>query len=182
MMHFGLSLSWPKDQLAEQVVPPDRPENRLSGELSVMKGGKMKRFFLILVTMVLLLPVATVQSAEPVPFKEFVSITEKVFDALDEVEVVFSNPESMEIEVNMAFKKIDIEMLKYRRYVQDWRKSPGKQADIIRAIATADIKYRITRTKIKLKEEDLYGESHKDAKLASQEAREIFVKYKKLKK
>jgi hypothetical protein len=147
-----------------------------------MTGGKMKRLFLILVAVVLLLPVGTAQSAEPVPFKEFVSITEKVLDALDEVEVVFSNPESMDTEVNMAFKKIDIEMLKYSRYIQDWRKSPGKQADIIKAIATADITYRITRDKIKLKQEDLYGASHKGAKLAAQEARERFAKYKKLRK
>lgn len=159
-----------------------QPIANVPADFFVLNGGKMKRFFLILFVVVLLLPVPNVQSAEPVPFKEFVSITEKVLDALDEIEVVFSSPESMEIEANNAFKKIDIAMLKYRRYVQDWRKSPGKQADIIKAIATADIRYRITRDQIKLKKQDLYGESHEAAKLAAQEARERFVKYKKLKK
>jgi len=145
----------------------------------------MKRLCLILFAMVLLLPVATVQSAEPVPFKEFVLITEKVLDALDEIEVVFSNPESMKTEVNMAFKKLDIEMLKYRRYVQDWRKSPGEQAIIIKAIATAHIRYRTTETEEELKKygkgsetKGIYGKSHKDARLATQEAREVFLKYK----
>jgi hypothetical protein len=83
--------------------------------------------------------------------------------------------------VDLAFKKIDIEMLKYRRYVEDWRKSPGKQADIVKAIATAHILYSTFSAKIQLKEEELYGESHKDAKRATQDAREIFVKYKKIK-
>jgi len=149
----------------------------------------MKRFFLILFAIVLLLPVATVQSSEPVPFKEFVTITEKVLDALDEIEVVFSNSKFMKAEVNMAFKKLDIEMLKYRRYVQDWRKSPGKQAVIIKAIATAHISYLTTEAEEEYKEyggkaqknKGIYGKSHKDAKLAAQEARALFIKYKRSK-
>ena len=146
----------------------------------------MKRVFLILFAVFLLLPVATVQSAEPVPFKEFISITEKVLDALDEIEVVFSNPEFVKAEVNMTFKKLDIAFLKYRRYVQDWRKTPGKQAAIIKAIANAHVCYKTTEAEEELKEygkakknRGIYGKTHKRAELYVQEARELFMKYKK---
>lgn len=145
----------------------------------------MKRVILLFVAITFLSGIAIAQSAEPVPFKEFIAITEKVLDVLDEIEVVFSNNESMKIEVNTAFKKLDIEMLKYRRYVQDWRKSPGKQAAIIKAISNAHVLYKITETEEELKKygkaqenEGIYGKSHESAKLYAQEARELFVKYK----
>jgi hypothetical protein len=128
---------------------------------------------LLFVTIAFLSGTAIAQAAEPIPFKEFISITEKVLDALDEIEVVFSNSNSTKIEVKQAFKKLDTEMLKYRRYVKDWRKSPGKQADIIKAIATANIDYEITELK------GIYDKSHEEAKLATQEARELFMRYKK---
>ena len=124
--------------------------------------------------MTFLLPVAAVQAVEPVPFGEFISITEKGLDALDEVETVFSDSESMKIEVKMAFKKYDIAVKKYDRYVKTWPK--GKQADIAWAMAKARLAYDLTLT------EGLHGKSHEDAKIATQEAREMFVKYRKLKK
>ncbi len=145
----------------------------------------MKRVFLILFAVFLLLPVATVQSAEPVPFKEFISITENVLDALDEIEVVFSSHAFAKTEVNMAFKKLDLAMLKYRRYVQDWRKTPGKQAAIIKAIANAHVSYLTVNAEEALKEygkaqknEGVYGKTHKRAERYVQEARELFMKYK----
>lgn len=145
----------------------------------------MIRVFLIFFAVLLLLPVATVQSAEPVPFKEFVSITENVLDALDEVEVVFSNHGYTKANANMAFKKLDIAMLKYRRYITNWRKSSGKQAAIIKAIANAHVSYLTVNTEEELKEygkanknEGVYGKTHKRAELYVQEARELFMKYK----
>ena len=73
----------------------------------------MKRFILILVVVAFLTPVAAVHAEEPVPFEEFISITEKALDALDEIETVCSNYDSMKIEARMAVKKYD-------RYVKTW--------------------------------------------------------------
>src|SRR3970040_605197 len=139
----------------------------------------MKRAILLFGAIVFLSLIAIAQAAEPVPYKEFISITEKVLDALDEIEVVFSNNESMKIEWDMAFKKLDIEMLKYRRYAQDWGKSPGKQAAIRKAIIAAYAEYKITASQEERKKyakaqenEGIYGKSHKDAERAAQKARE----------
>ncbi|SPD72848.1 hypothetical protein PITCH_A1580003 [uncultured Desulfobacterium sp.] len=138
----------------------------------------MRRFFLLFIATAFLLVYTTAYTAEPIPFNDFISITEKVLDALDEIEVVFSDPSSIRLEVEMAFKRMNIEMLKYNRYVQDWRKVPGKQADIVKAIATSQIIYDTVWNKIQLGEEGFYGKTHKEARHAAQKAREVFIRYK----
>jgi hypothetical protein len=145
----------------------------------------MKKAILLFFAMTFLSGIAIAQSAEPIPFKEFITITEKVLDALDELEVVFSNNKSMKVEVDMAFKKLDTENLKYRRYVKDWRKKPGKQAEIIKAIAEAEIEYRTTAIEEEMKQykgekegTGIFGKTHKNAELSTQKARDLFVKYK----
>ena len=134
----------------------------------------MKRLLLVLIAMLLLLSVATVQAAEPVPFKDFVPITEKVLDTLDEIETIFSDSESMKIEAKMAFKKFDIAMKKYDRYVKIWPE--GKQGVIAWKMQSARLLYDMTLI------EGLHGKSHKEAEQAIQEARDLFAEYKKSKK
>jgi hypothetical protein len=145
-----------------------------AADYGVMNGEKMKRLLLALIAMLLLLPVATVQAADAVPFKDFVSITEKVLDTLDEIETVFSDSESMKIEAKMAFKKFDIAMKKYDRYVKTWPE--GKQGIIAWKMQSARLLYDMTLF------EGLYGKSHEEAKIATQEARDMFAKYRKSQK
>ena len=139
-----------------------------------MNGGKMKRLLLVSIAMLLLLSVAPVQAADAVPFKDFVSITEKVLDTLDEMETVFSDSESMKIEAKMAFKNFDIAMKKYDRYVKTWPE--GKQDIIAWKMQNVRLLYKMTLI------EGLHGKSQKEAEQAIQEARDLFAEYKKSKK
>jgi len=67
----------------------------------------MKEFKIFLSIFILLFSAGISHAKEPIPYKEFVAITEHALDALDEVETVFENSDSMKIEVKMAFKKLD---------------------------------------------------------------------------
>lgn len=134
----------------------------------------MKRFILVPIVMLVMLSVAPVQATEPVPFKDFISITEKVFDALDEIETVFSDSDSRKIEAKMAFKKFDISMKKYDRYIKTWPE--GKQGMIAWKMQSARLLYDMTLI------EGTHGKSHGEAEKAVQEARDLFAEYNKLKK
>lgn len=133
----------------------------------------MKRFILILVVVAFLTPVAAVHAEEPVPFEEFISITEKALDALDEIETVCSNYDSMKIEARMAVKKYDIAVKKYDRYVKTWPK--GKQANIAWAMTSARLSYDMAFNSSNM-DEMLANE--KKAIIELQKARELYVKYK----
>ena len=134
----------------------------------------MKRLILVPIVMLVMLSVAPVQATEPVPFKDFVSITEKVLDTLDEIETVFSDSDSRKIEAKMAFKKFDIAMKKYDRYIKTWPE--GKQGMIAWKMQSARLLYDMTLI------EGTHGKSHGEAEKAVQEARDLFAEYKKLKK
>lgn len=134
----------------------------------------MKRIILVPIVIFLLLSVVPVQAADTVPFKTFISITEKVLDALDEMEIVFSDSESTKIDVKMAFKKFDIAMKKYDRYVETWPE--GKQGIIAWKMQSVRLLYEMTLI------EGLHGKSQKEAEQAIQEARNLFAEYKKSKK
>jgi hypothetical protein len=136
--------------------------------------GKMKRLLLVPMAILLLLSVAPAQAAEAVPFKDFVSITEKVLDTLDEIETVFSDSESMKIEAKMALKKFDIAKKKYERYVKTWPE--GKQILIVWEMQSARLSYEMTLI------EGLHGKSHDEANKATQKARDLFAEYRKSKK
>lgn len=115
-----------------------------------------------------------VMAAEPVPFKDFISITENVLDALDEVETVFSSADSMKIEAKIAFKKFDISMKKYDRHIKAWPEC--KQGMIAWKMESARLLYDIALL------EGAHGKSNVDADKAVQEARDLFAEYKKLNK
>ncbi len=126
----------------------------------------------VLFLIFLLIP-SGVSATEPIPYNDFISITEKALDALDEVEIVFSSSESMKIEVKMAFNKLDTALKKYNRYVKTWPE--GKQKEIAWAITEARLLYDMTLI------EGLHGENHNKAKEAAQKARDLFLQYKKRK-
>ena len=147
----------------------------------------MKKVILMLLVCSVLLPITPVHSDEPIPSKEFVLITENVLDALDEIEVVLSSYHSTKYELKMAFKKLDIALMKYRRYVEDWRKLKykSKQSSIVSTISTAHCCYRTTEVELELKElgkakknEGRHGKTHERARRYAQEARELLTKYK----
>lgn len=74
--------------------------------------------------------------AEPIPFKDFVNITEKAMDALDNVETVYTNPNSIQLDGTRAINNFKTIMKKYDRYVTEWPKD-SKQGTIVREMESA---------------------------------------------
>ncbi len=134
----------------------------------------MKKIFVCYVVLLLVFIGSTLSAAagpEPIPPSDFIRITEAILDALDEVEVAIKNRNTYEIKE--ALRKYDVAEMKYDRYVKKWPKN-RKQTDIALQLTKSRHFYGIT----------LYGSSPENetiGKIAAQEARDLFLTYKKTK-
>lgn len=77
----------------------------------------MNRLALLLIALLLFVCLPYSYAEEPIQRDEFVKITDGIFDALDEVETVLSNPRSLKIEGKKALDKLNTAQKKYNRFV-----------------------------------------------------------------
>lgn len=134
------------------------------------------RFLSFLIPLILCTSLIT-YAAEPVPFDDFVKITEQALDALDEIETVCSSGHSTKKEAMSAFKKFDTVMKKYDRYT-DTTSWPGSvQMNIWIKLTSARLSWQIVLQDITFHER-LDVKSRDEAMQITQEVRDKFMEYK----
>ncbi|MBI5043199.1 MAG: hypothetical protein HZC10_05090 [Nitrospirae bacterium] len=126
------------------------------------------------------------------PKKEFIETTEEAINALDAIEALLTNYDSSiktKLDIDDAFKKLDIVLLKYRRYikVEDAKKiskdveKNSKQIKIVQAIGAAMMSLRLAQIELGLIRFERENKEHKNFNKAieeTQKARELFMQYK----
>lgn len=111
-----------------------------------------------------------ISAQDIIPPKDFIAITGLALDALDEIEVVFSEYDSRKFEAKAAFKKCDIVMKKYDRYIEKW--PDGEQKEIVWSIQSSRLLFEMAM-------ELSHKEDLQKAKQQAQKARATFTQYKK---
>lgn len=132
----------------------------------------MKIHFLSFLILLILSTCLITYAAEPIPFDDFVKITEEALDALDEIETVFSSSDSTKREAKLAFKKFDTVWKKYKRFKTTASESTV-QFEITFGMWMARMQFETASL------EGLNGKSHNEAIKTTQKARDLFMKYKK---
>lgn len=131
------------------------------------------RIKIFLSLFILLFSIGISHAKEPIPYKEFVVITEQALDALDEVESVFGRFDTTKIEARASLKKLTAALKKYDRYVKG-RWPDGKQSEIVYQLSIAEFIYSVSLTVGKFDDED-----KTKAEEAAQKTRELFMQYKR---
>lgn len=135
---------------------------------------RVKIFLFILISLLL---VGISEAKEPIPFKEFITITEQALDALDEIEVAFDSSDTTKKEANASLKKLSAILKKYDRYVPGkWPDS--KQGEIVMYISMANFTYKIVILAGDV-DSTSFDEEKKKAEEAALNARKLFMKYKR---
>ncbi len=112
-------------------------------------------------------------AAEPIPRADFLSITDKVLDALDEVEAVFSRSDSTKKEARDVLNRLEVVKKKYDRY-KSGKWPEGRQQEIVGKIEEARLEYEIYMFSSGAAE-DMKAKAEE----AARTARALFGKYKK---
>lgn len=134
------------------------------------------RIRIFLSILILLFSAEISYAKEPIPYKEFIVITEQALDALDEIEVAFDSSDTTKKEANLSLKKLSAVLKKYDRYVQGkWPES--KQGEIVMYISMANFAYKIAILAGDV-DSDSFGEQKRKAEDAALNARTLFMKYK----
>lgn len=129
-------------------------------------------FIFIILTLAPFISYAT----EPIPYKDFISITNHVLDALDETEAIFAKSDVTKKEARESLTKLDAALKKYDRY-QSGKWADGKQSEIVMNISMAVFEYKIF-----LATDGTDEGSRKDAIAFAGKARELFMIYKQKRK
>lgn len=113
---------------------------------------------------------------EPIPYKDFIAITEQALDVLDEVEAVFGRSDITKMEARTVLNRFSAALKKYKRYIPG-RWPSGEQSEITKQFSMAEFICSISLTAGSFSYEDR-------TKLAgyAQKARELFIKYKSQKR
>jgi len=128
--------------------------------------------------MIILIAGTFVYAQEAVAGEDFISITEKVVDALDEVETACDDPKSGKQEIDAALKKLRKASDEYKRYDVNVLNIERDQEEIIKTIAKAERSFKLFLFSLG----PCYSSSMEDEIIQAKEyadiARELFLKYK----
>lgn len=119
-----------------------------------------------------------IYALEGVACEDFISITEKVMGALDEVETACDDPRSGRQEIDDALKRLRKASDAYKRYDLNVNNIDRDQEEIIKAIAKAERSFNLFLFSLGCCYSSPTEDEITQAKEYSETARRLFLKYK----